>query len=222
MSTQTQIFPHISFGKVPNLLDSQDNDEETVVSERSAITVKASNVNSDRLNTKQTMSGMKFDNVELWVSSLDIVKINAFLGIYYGLGAEPLAFNVQLYVPSFQSQSSSIQQVVTALEFRQQLLGNGREARRVPLPGDFISMKETGSDLSSLGQNSTGNNDGGSSAGSSRCIGGEKADAVIALASLENPLPAAVAAAAVDDEVSTDVSSQNKNHDHLKDDQESG
>ncbi|KAL7570821.1 hypothetical protein ACA910_018891 [Epithemia clementina (nom. ined.)] len=219
MSTETQIFQHISFGKVPNLLDSQDNDEETVVSERSAITVKVSNVNSDRLNTKQTMSqsGMKFDNVELWVSSLDIVQINAFLGIYYGVGAEMLAHNVQAYVPSFQSKSGSIQQVITALEFRQRLLGNGREARRVPLSGDFISMKETGSDLSSLGQNSTGNNDGGRSAGSSRCIGGEKADAVIALASLENPLPAAVAAAAVDDEVSTDVSSQNKNHD-----QESG
>ncbi|KAL7570810.1 hypothetical protein ACA910_018881 [Epithemia clementina (nom. ined.)] len=217
MSTETQIFPHTSFGKVPSFLDSQDNDEETVVSERSAITVKVSNVNSDRLNTKQTMSGMKFDNVELWVSSLDIVQINAFLGIYYGVGAEMLALNVQVYVPSFQSQSGSIQQAITALEFRQRLLGNGREARRVPLPGDFISMKETGSDLSSLGQNSTGNNDGGSSAGSSRCIGGEKADAVIALALLENPLPAAVAAAAVDDEVSTYVLSQNKNHD-----QESG
>ncbi|KAL7557177.1 hypothetical protein ACA910_018330 [Epithemia clementina (nom. ined.)] len=214
------------FGEVSNILESQGNDEETVVSERSAITVKASNVNSDRLNTKQTMSGMRFYNVEFWVSSLDIVQINAILGIYYGVGAEMLAHIVQLYVPSFQSQSGSIQQVVTALEFRQRLLGNGKEARRVPLPSDFISTEEIGSDLSSLGQtteeDSTGNNDGGSSAGSSRCIGGEQAEAVTALASLLNSLPAAVAAAAVDDEVSTDVSSQNKNHDHLSDDQESG
>ncbi|KAL7557168.1 hypothetical protein ACA910_018321 [Epithemia clementina (nom. ined.)] len=216
------------FGEVSNLLDSQGNDEETVVSERSAITVKASNVNCDRLNTKQTMSGMRFDNVEFWVSSLDIVQINQSLGNYNVFGAEMLAHNVQLYVPSFQSQSGSIQQVVTALEFRQQLLGNGKEARRVPLPSHFKSTQETGSDLSSLGrtteEDSTGNNDGGSSAGSIRCLGGEKSDAVVALASLENPLPAAVAAAALDDEVSTDVSSQNKNHDrqnHLKDDQES-
>ncbi|KAL7571735.1 hypothetical protein ACA910_002834 [Epithemia clementina (nom. ined.)] len=243
MSTQTQDFAQILFGTVPNLLDSQDNEEEgTVVSERSAITVKASNVNSDRLNTKQTMSGMRtakesqngdmnrFDNVEFWVSSLGIVQINALLGLYNGFGPDKLALVVQSYVPSFQSQIGSIQKVVNALEHRRRLLGDGRNEARPGrqhegrAPRRNVFAEEIGSDSASLGhsaeEDSTGNNDGRSSACSSRCLGGETADAVISLAALLNPLPAAAAATQADDETSSDISSRNTNWKRRRNDED--